>query len=95
MIRPTQSYASSFTSKNVVNLFIAYELDVWSQDLNIVFTLKDCFFRVVKLTKNNESDKYSYSKYVIGSDSRSLFSISNCWVKKYYFWSIQYFIRPY
>ena len=32
----------TFTTKNVVNLFIVYELDTWSWDLNTDFTLKDC-----------------------------------------------------
>ena len=33
----------TFTQKNVVNLFIAYELDRLSQDLNADFTVKDYF----------------------------------------------------
>ena len=41
-----------FTTNNVVNLYIFYELHIWSQDLNAEFTLKDCFFEAVKLTKN-------------------------------------------
>ena len=54
-----------------------YELDRWSQDLNAKFTLKDCLFGAVKLTKNADSNKYSYSGCGIGFDSRSLFSIPN------------------
>ena len=45
----------TFTTRNVANLFIVYELDSWSQDLN-----------TVKLTKNNDLDTYSYSGYGIG-----------------------------
>ena len=63
-----------FTPRNVVNLFIVYELDAWSWDLNADFTLKDCLFGSVNLTKNADPDKYSYSGYGIGFDSRSLFS---------------------
>ena len=33
-------------------------------------TLKDCLFGAVKLTKNNDIDKYKYSGYGIGFDSR-------------------------
>ena len=54
-----------------VNLYIAYVLDRWSQDLNAEFTLKSCLFG------NADLYKYSYSGYEIGSDSRSLFSIPN------------------
>ena len=35
---------ATFTQNNVVNLFIVYELNRWSQDLNANFTLKDCLF---------------------------------------------------
>ena len=31
----------TFTSRNAVNLFIAYELDAWSRDLKTVIFLKD------------------------------------------------------
>ena len=33
-----------YTPKNVVNLYIVYEFNMWSQDLNAEFTLKDCLF---------------------------------------------------
>ena len=42
----------------MVNLFIAYELDTWSWDLDTDFSLKDCLFGAVKLTKNADTDKY-------------------------------------
>ena len=54
-----------------------YELDRFSQDLNAKFTLKDCFFGNVKITKNADPNKYSYWRYGIGFDSRSLFKIPN------------------
>ena len=63
------------TSGHMINLFIVYELDAWSQGLNTVFTLKDCLFAAVKLTKNADPNKYSYSEYGIGFDSHPLFSI--------------------
>ena len=37
----------------------------------------DCLFGVVKLTKNANPNKCTYSGYETGFDSRSLFSISN------------------
>ena len=33
---------TNFTRRNVVNLFIVYEIDTWSRDLNANLTLKDC-----------------------------------------------------
>ena len=51
----------AFTQRNVVSLFIVYELDACSRDLNTVFTPKDCLFGAVKLTRNADTDKYFYS----------------------------------
>ena len=49
-----------------------YELD-----LDTEFTLKDWLFGDVKITKNADPDKYSYSGHGVGFDSRSYFSIRN------------------
>ena len=57
-----------------MKLFMVYELDRWSQDLKAVFTLKDCIFGAIKLTKNADPDKYFYLGYGTGFDPRSLFS---------------------
>ena len=37
--------------------------------------LKSCLFEDVKLTKNADPDKYVYSSYGIGFDTRSEFSL--------------------
>ena len=68
---------ATFTPNSVINLFIVYELDRWSQDLNAKFSLKVCLFGAVKLTKNADPNKYSYSGYGIGFDSRSHSSVPN------------------
>ena len=59
----------------MVNLFIFCDLDTWSKGLNIEFILKDCLFGNVKIAKNSDPGKYSYSEYGIGFDSCSPFSI--------------------
>ena len=64
---------TAVTPKNVVNLFTAYELDTWSRDLDIDFTLKYCLFRSINLNKN--TDKYKYSGYGIGFALHSTFSL--------------------
>ena len=61
----------SFLHKSVVNLYISYKLDTWSSDLNTDFALGNCLFGAVKLSKNDDSDKYRYSGYGIGFDARS------------------------
>ena len=59
----------------MVNYFIVYELDSWSRDLNTDFTLGDCLFGGVKLTKSIDPDKYSYSSFGIGFDTRGQYSL--------------------
>ena len=63
--------------KKVINLYISYTLNPWLRNLNIDFTLKNCLFGSVKLTKNADPDKYKYSGYEIGFDSRSEFSFTD------------------
>ena len=60
-----------------MNIYISCTLSPWLWHLDIDFTLKSCFFRSTKLTKNNDSDKYKYSGYGIGFDSRSEFSFTD------------------
>ena len=70
-----QEDAARFTPNFVVNLFIIYELDKCSRDLNTDFTAKDRLFGAVNLTNNADPDKYKYSGYGIGFDSRSKFPL--------------------
>ena len=49
----------TFIPRNLVNLFIIYELDIWSGDL------KDSFFGAAKVTKNADLDKCSWIWYWI------------------------------
>ena len=65
----------TYSPSNRVNSFVFYELDTWSQDLKTDFTLKGCFFGVVKLTKNADPGKYSYSSYGFVLDSLHFFHI--------------------
>ena len=66
-----------FTHGSVVNFITAFELNVWSHDLNADFKLKHCLFGIFKLTKNAYRDKYSYFPYDIEFDSGSLRSVPN------------------
>ena len=63
----------SFLHKNVVNLYISHTLDKWSKDLDTNFTLSNCLFVAVNLTKNADPDKSKYSGYGLGFDSCSQF----------------------
>ena len=61
--------------KKVINLYISYTLGPQLRNLNTDFTLGNFLFGSVKLTKNAALDKYKYSGYGIGFDSRSEFSL--------------------
>ena len=62
----------SFTKK-VINLYISYTLGPQLRNTNTDFTLSNCFFGSIKLTKNDDTDKHKYNVYGIGFDSRSEF----------------------
>ena len=63
----------SYTHGKVVNIDIAYELGASSSHNNDP-TLRHCLFDAVILTKNADINKYEYSGYGIGFDTRSSFS---------------------
>ena len=50
----------TFTHKKVVNIFIAYEIDLWLFSV-YYFALGNSLFGAVKLATNSDPDKYSYS----------------------------------
>ena len=68
-----QEDSAPFTENNIANLFVVYELDRWSRETNTDFTLKDCLFEALKITKNADPDKHKFRCYAIGFDSRSDF----------------------
>ena len=63
--------------KKVINLYISCILNPWLRDLNTDFTLNKCLFGSVKLSKNADLDKYKYSGYCVGFDSRCQFSLTD------------------
>ena len=56
--------------KKVINQYISYTLGTQLRNFNRDFTLSNCLFGSVKLTKNTYLDKYKYTAYGVGSDSR-------------------------
>ena len=58
---------------NATNLYICYELDRWSRDIDTDFTLGNCLFESVKMTKNADLDEHKYNGYSVTFNSRSEF----------------------
>ena len=46
-----------------IYIYISYILTPWLRNLNTDFTLNNCLFGSVRLTKNADPDKYKYSGY--------------------------------
>ena len=59
--------------KKVINLYISYTLNPQLRNLNTDFTLGNCLFGSVKLTKNADLDKCKYTGYDIGFNFGSEF----------------------
>ena len=57
----------------MVSIYIVYDLKSNPNNLNP--TLKNCWFGAVKLNKDNDINKYKYSAYEIGFDSKGTFHI--------------------
>ena len=60
-----------------MNLYIAVEIKSGIFYVDNGFTLRNILFGAVKLTKNVDPEKYSYSGYDISFDVRETFSLSN------------------
>ena len=56
----------------IVKIYIVYDLK--SNLINFDPTVENCLFGAIKLTENSDIDKYKYSGYGIGSDSKGTFS---------------------
>ena len=67
-----QEDTTSITLNDVVSLFIVYEL---ATRFRHWFYIRCCLFGGVKLTKNTDPDKYSYSDYGLGFDTRGYHSL--------------------
>ena len=61
--------------KKVVNLYISYTLGPQLRNSNTDFTLSNCLFGSVKLTKNADLDKYKCTGHDIEFDSRGEYSL--------------------
>ena len=63
----------TYNHGSIVNIHIAYRLSPFTTSSKSV-TLENSLFGAVKLTKNTDIDKYKYSGYGIGFNSRGSFT---------------------
>ena len=69
-------FSATISHRNVVNMYIVYEITSDYKDINYP-TLENCLCGSVKLTKNADIDEYGYFGYGIGFDRRTSFSFGN------------------
>ena len=65
------------SKKKLINIYISYTLNPWLRNSNTDFTLNNCLFGSVKLTKNADPDNYKYNSYSLGFDSGLEFSFTD------------------
>ena len=64
-----------FIPKKLVNLYISYTLGPKLRNFNKDFTLGNCLFESVKVTKSTDLDKIKYIDYGIGFDPHPEFCL--------------------
>ena len=62
-----------YTPDNIINIYIVYDLTS-TTNYNPEFTLENCLFGSVKITKNTDANKYKCSGYGIGFDGKGFFT---------------------
>ena len=67
----------TFTDKKVVNTYIVYGINLWSNIHGAEFLLLNFLFVTIELTKNAVPDKYKWSGYDIGFDALGSFWLSD------------------
>ena len=63
----------TYTHEAILNIYIVYKLSPFTNTSRV--TLENCLFGAFKLIKNDDIDKYKYSGYGIGFNSRGTFHI--------------------
>ena len=66
----------TFTHKNIININIVYEINLWDRGCDYP-TLENYSFGSLKLVKNAHINKYKYSGYGIVFDRNGTFSVGN------------------
>ena len=68
---------SSLYNDFILNLYIVYEFNTKPHNPANSFSLKDCLFGTVKLTKNADKSKFTYNGRGIEFDGKGSWSFSN------------------
>ena len=75
----------SIPKRSNKSIYICYISGTQLRNTSTDFTLNNCLFGSVKLTKNADPDKYKYNNYIVGFDSRSEFPYTGGSIGRYIF----------
>ena len=64
-------------SNFILNFYIVYELNAWPRNPSNTFTLKNCLFGTVKLTKNADKSKFTYNGRGTAFNGKGYWSFDN------------------
>ena len=70
----------TYSHGSAVNIYIVYKLKP-HVNANTDFTINDCLFGAMKLTKTSDLDKHKHEGYGIRFDSRGTYSFGNEYAK--------------
>ena len=70
-----KTFAKPYTPNEIISFYIVYETKLWLFHNTNKFSVRNSLFGTVKLTKNADPDKYSYSGCGILFDIRGSFSL--------------------
>ena len=67
----------AFTHEKTVNIYIAFEVNLWNRGYDDYPTLESSLFGAIKLVKNSGIDKHKYSEYSVKFDKYETFLVAN------------------
>ena len=83
-----QENSSSLYSNFILNLYIVYELNNSPCNPTNDFTLKNCLFCTVRLTKNADKSKFNYNDLRVTFDGKCICSYGNNFARNVVIFSV-------
>ena len=68
---------TAFEHGAVLNLYIVYEINLWPYNVQAEFTIENCLFGAIRVTKNVDKNKFESSGYGIGFEPHPSFWFTN------------------
>ena len=63
--------------RNIVNVYIVYDLNAWPRNCSKNFKFKSCLFKATSIVKCSDKERYVYSGWRITLDSTGSWGFDN------------------